>query len=305
MNPVGDGRGLRSLGYRLLPGRTLDYLLHLRPREWPIVAAHLLFGFFLAGGGGSPGHAALGTLLFVIPLNGGTLAINSAFDRDSGDIGYLDAPPPPPPGLFAFGMLLMVVGAIASFFFLPIGFTAVYTACLAMSVLYSVPPFRWKAVAGLDLIINSAGFGVLTPLAGWTLATEPLSLAAWLVLLAFGPLFAALYPLTQLYQFEEDRSRGDRTLALVLGMKRSLLFAIGMALLAFAMIAAGVWIRSGGLGLVLVAIPLAAWLVLLLRWLRDHPTMSDAAHKRGMYRALAAWALTDVLVLAGWLVSSS
>lgn len=31
--------------------------------------------------------------------NGGTLAINSVFDRDGGDIGYLDDPPPVPAAL--------------------------------------------------------------------------------------------------------------------------------------------------------------------------------------------------------------
>ena len=46
------------------------------------------------------------------------------------------------------------------------------------------------------------------------------------MLLAFCPLFAALYPLTQLYQLEEDTRRGDRTLACVLGVRRSLTAAV-------------------------------------------------------------------------------
>src|SRR5690606_18559596 len=175
---------------------------------------------------------ALGVVLFVIFLNGGTLAINSAFDRDEGDIGYLDAPPPPPRHLFAFGMSLMVGGLVAAALWLPRAFTLVYGACVIMSVLYSVPPFRWKAVAGLDLVINALGFGLLTALSGWTLSAVPLTGWSWFVLGAFAPLFAALYPLTQLYQFEEDQRRGDRTLALVMGMGRSLRFAIAMVVLA-------------------------------------------------------------------------
>src|SRR5690606_15305030 len=103
-------------------------------------------------------------------LNGGTLAINSAFDRDEGDIGYLDAPPPVPRHLLAFGMALMALGQLAAIVALPRSFAAVYGACFVMSVLYSVPPFRWKAVAGLDLVINALGFGALTAYAGWTLA---------------------------------------------------------------------------------------------------------------------------------------
>ena len=39
----------RALGYRLL-GRGFDYLLHLRPPEWPIMTVHFLTGAALALG---------------------------------------------------------------------------------------------------------------------------------------------------------------------------------------------------------------------------------------------------------------
>ena len=39
-----------------------------------------------------------------------------------------------------------------------------YAVCFVLSVLYSVPPFRLKAVAGADWLINMWGFGTLTPL---------------------------------------------------------------------------------------------------------------------------------------------
>ncbi len=100
-------------------------------------------------------------------------------------------------------------------------------------MLYSVPPFRLKAVAGADWLINMWGFGTLTPYAGWATTGLPLDAARGTVLLAFCPLFAALYPLTQLYQIEEDTRRGDRTLALALGPRRSLDLAIAAVLLAF------------------------------------------------------------------------
>ena len=44
-----DGMKARSAGYRLL-GRGFDYLLHLRPAEWPIMAVHFLTGSALAIG---------------------------------------------------------------------------------------------------------------------------------------------------------------------------------------------------------------------------------------------------------------
>jgi len=61
-------------------------------------------------------------------------------------------------------------------------------------------------------VINMWGFGTLTPFAAWAATGRPLDAGHALVLLGFCPLFAGLYPLTQLYQVEEDRRRGDRTL---------------------------------------------------------------------------------------------
>ena len=295
--------GSRRLGYRLLPGDGFSYVLHLRPREWPIMAAHTSLGFLLAVGVGPAfSREWLGTLigslvLWVLCLNGGTLAINSAFDRDTGDIGYLDAPPPVPRHLFAFGLAFMVTGQLWALT-LPRGFALAYAVCFALSILYSVPPFRLKAVAGADWMINMVGFGTLTPYAGWAATDRPLDTPAMLALLAFCPLFAALYPLTQLYQFEEDRARGDRTLAILLGVAPSLWVAIGAVGAAYALFTAALGIA--GVSAVRAAPLLASgvlWLILLVAWLVRAGGMTPGQHKRGMYLALGVWGVTDLSVL--------
>lgn len=292
----------RRLGYRLLPGDAFSYLLHMRPAEWPVMTAHTALGFFLATAFDPAALAAawpaalLGLGLWVLCLNGGTLALNSAFDHDEGDIGYLAAPPPPPRRLAAFGFGLMAAGQLLALR-LPLLFAAAYAACFLLSLLYSLPPFRWKAIAGADWVINMWGFGTLTPLAGWTLTGRPLEPWAILVLLAFCPLFAALYPLTQLYQFDEDRARGDHTLALALGMERSLQVAIAAAALAFALFGAALATGPANRLWPAFALPAAAWAAVLLPWYRRHSEMTAAEHQRGMYRALRAWALTDVVVV--------
>ncbi|HET7296395.1 MAG TPA: UbiA family prenyltransferase [Gemmatimonadales bacterium] len=300
---VTDARGLnvwRRWGYRLLPGDLFSYALHMRPAEWPIMAGHTALGYVLAVGisgvvRGARLPQAIGALVvWVVFLNGGTLAINSVFDQDEGDIGYLSAPPPLPRHLLAFSVGLLVVGQLLAFA-LPPAFRIAYAICFALSMLYSVPPFRFKAVAGVDWLINMWGFGTLTPFAAWAATGRPLDLGHALVLIAFCPLFAGLYPLTQLYQLEEDRRRGDRTLALLLGLRSSLAAAIGCTLVAFALFgwaAAVLGVRAW-----VLVVALGAWLVTLVPWYGRRASLAAPDHQRGMYRALSAWAITDVAVL--------
>ncbi|MGH7628455.1 MAG: UbiA family prenyltransferase [Gemmatimonadales bacterium] len=308
--PAWARAGARAAGYRLL-GPRLAYLLHTRPAEWPIMAVHTALGYVLAVGiGGAAqgerlGPALAGLAAWVVGLNGGTLAINSAFDRDEGDVAYLRAPPPPPAHLFAFGLTLMLAG-LAVALLLPGDYVAAYAVCLLLSLLYSVPPVRLKAVGGADWLINMWGFGTLTPFAGWAATGVAVSPAGRLVLLGFCPLFAAFYPLTQLYQIDEDLRRGDRTLGIRLGVRASLLAATGCALLAFGIFGmAGVqagW-RAGGADLgrwSLLAFAGACWSAVLVPWLAGSERWTPARHQRGMYLALAAWGVTDVVVAVAW-----
>src|SRR2546421_472236 len=291
---VADARALNSWrrwGYRLLPGDLFSYVLHLRPAEWPIMAGHTLVGYVLAAGfsglvRGARVWQAIGALVvWVVFLNGGTLAINSVFDKDEGDIGYLNAPPPLPRHLLALSVALLAGGQLLAFA-LPVAFRIDYAICLVLSSLYSVPPFRFKAVAGVDWVINMWGFGTLTPFAAWAATGRPLDAGLAFVLLGFCPLFAGLYPLTQLYQMEEDRRRGDRTLALLLGLRASLGVAIACTALAFALFGWAAVVL--GVRAWLLVVPLVAWVAVLVPWYRRREALPAPAHQRGMYRALAA-----------------
>ncbi|HXF95080.1 MAG TPA: UbiA family prenyltransferase [Gemmatimonadales bacterium] len=303
---MSDARTLnawRRWGYRLLPGDGFSYILHLRPAEWPIMAGHTALGYLLAVGLGGAlagerlGAAVFGLVVWVVFLNGGTLALNSVFDRDEGDIGYLLAPPPLPRYLLPFSLALLAGGQLLALS-LPPAFQIDYAVCFALSLLYSVPPFRFKAVAGVDWVINMWGFGTLTPFAAWAATGRPLDAGHALVLLAFCPLFAGLYPLTQLYQMEEDRRRGDRTLALILGLRRSLIVAMGCTAAAFALLGTAAAVLGIGRWTLALAIPFAAWMRVLVAWYRGHETWTPARHQRGMYEALAAWAITDLVTVA-------
>ena len=296
---------------------------HLRPRAWPIVLVHFLTGAVVALGSGRVigewQTFLVAGIVWAVGLNGGTLAINSAFDRDEGDIGYLDAPPPVAWWLIPFSLLFLFGGQALALLF-GLKFAGAYLVCLIMSLVYSVPPFRWKRLAGVDLVINCFGYGFWTFLAGalvpperldalvdsaiadpraYLLASpylaERIALPVLLVGAGFFFLFGALYPLTQLYQVEEDRARGDLTLALWMGPRPSVLFALLCAVLAhgcfaLALMPGQVW---QGIDTVLI-LSFLCWSSLLLVWyLRFH----RYAHQRGMYRALVCWAVTNISIL--------
>jgi lycopene elongase/hydratase (dihydrobisanhydrobacterioruberin-forming) len=124
------------------------------------------------------------------------------------------------------------------------------------------------------------------------------------LLAAFCPLFASLYPLTQLYQLDEDTRRGDRTLAVRLGPARSLDVALVAAAIAFGLfIASGLllgWGRSDGGRWLALALAALAWSGVLIPWRRAARARTPAAHQRAMYWALGAWAVTDLAVAASW-----
>jgi 1,4-dihydroxy-2-naphthoate octaprenyltransferase len=295
----------RSIGYRVL-GRAFDYLLHLRPAAWPILALHVLTGSALALGiealfaPARRGTVVLGTLVFVVGLEGGTLALNSAFDRDAGDVAGLRNPPVPPGGLAVFGFAMMLAAlALASRF--PAGFVAATALCVLLSVLYSVPPVRLKGVAGLDWLVNFLGFGLLTPYAGWGLTGQGLTRVGGIVLFSFALLFGGLYPLTQLYHLAADRNRGDRTLVVAIGITRAFGLAFAMTGFAFLGFAAATALQDPGfasagrwIALLLAAL---AWSAALFPWWRDRMALDPAGHQRRMKRSFLAWAVTDLAIL--------
>jgi len=291
-----DGRfPIRRFFEGLIGPTVMPYVLHLRPLEWPIMSAHFLLGTLLAVGLGWTLKATLmGWLVFVALMNGGTLAINSAFDQDEGDIGYLKAPPKPPKHLLGFSVVLLVASTLMGFL-LPRAFALINLGCVVMSVLYSVPPPRLKARAGWDLIINCVGFGLLTPLAGWALTGRPFSSAILRAAIGFAFLFGTLYPMTQIYQVAEDSRRGDRTLVIQVGVGRSLWFALVSAIVAHGFFFAAM--RGGAHSPMLLLPSLGAWLAVLVPWMLKWRHWNDHQHEAGMYWGLAAWAVTDLSLL--------
>jgi len=256
-------------------------------------------------------------LIWVICLNGGTLAFNSAYDCDTNDIAYLHNPPKPPPWLAVFAVCVMLLGTIMALWLEPI-FGVITLLCVFLSVLYSHPATRWKAIPGADLLVNMAGYGGGTTLAGLfagqlacggthglqILFTVPI----WFLVIGFALLFGSFYPLSQIYQIDDDQKRGDRTLAVVMGRRPSLRLAmiLGWA----ATISFLIYFLTNNsptqpeLGSIpvsfLIVLPaLLVWQIHIFIWWLRAQSLTSQQHEQGMYRALFLWAIIDVTVLAG------
>jgi len=289
---------IRRIFEALLGRQLMAYVLHLRPLEWPIMTAHFLLGTLLAVGFDMPWrYVVLGWFIFVVLMNGGTLAINSAFDQDEGDVGYLKSPPKTPKYLLHISAVMLAAAFLLGYL-LPLVFAWATAACVLMSVLYSVPPARLKARAGWDLIINMLGFGLLTPLAGWGLTGQPLTPWFWKICIGFTFLFGALYPATQIYQIEEDTARGDRTMVIKLGVAKSLIAAVAMQLIAHGMF---IWAVFDQFFFTVLSSPLlislGIWTGIITNWLIHWRSLSQKEHENRMYWLLACWALTDLVLL--------
>ena len=314
-----------------------------RPDQWTILTFQFMVPVMLvapaARGGGCLFNPASGAVLavawlvWVVFLNGATLAFNSAYDKDTGPVAYLPDPPEPPSWLATVSALVMLTGIGLAWLVVGKAFALLVGSCVLLSILYSHPLTRLKSKPGLDLLVNMLGYGAGTTLAGllagraayfgasgdacaaggWRFvswpglqgtAVEQVQAAlsggpGWFVL-GFGLLFGSFYPLTQLYQVEEDLKRGDRTLCTQLGSRPALFLAIILGISAAVAFGWGLSLRGVGWWLILPAAAMSAWLGHLLIWIAQQPWLDSAQLEKKMYRALTLWALVDAGLVAAW-----
>jgi len=164
--------------------------------------------------------------LFIYPASNG---YNSYFDKDEGSIALLKQPPKVDKSLYSTSLLFELVGILMAFF-VNWQFAAAVVIYGILSKLYSHPAIRLKKypfISFLVVFIFQGAFVYWTTYAavsrldlrfGWN---ENFILAG----LICSCLIGASYPLTQVYQHEEDSKRGDRTLSIVLGIKGSFWFS--------------------------------------------------------------------------------
>lgn len=245
-----------------------NWLVHLRLGFQLLLSPIFLWAYMLAGGKLNS-EFVLGFVAFHVFGYAGGTAFNSYYDRDSGPIGGLAHPPPVSPSLLPFSLGWQMIG-LGLAFAVNLPFALLYLIMFWMSVAYSHPRTRFKGRPLAAVVTVAIGQGFLAYLGGWTCArgefVSALSLEGVLGVIASVAITTGFYPLTEVYQIDEDLRRGDLTFAAWLGPQRAFQLALaclsigGLAAIALAVMRFG-WIEASLLGvlLVAVAVPLVRW----------------------------------------------
>jgi 1,4-dihydroxy-2-naphthoate octaprenyltransferase len=244
-----------------------DYVIHLRLHYQLLLAPTFVGAYFIAGGQIDLRFWVAFCSVHVF-LIGGTNAYNSYYDRDVGPVGGLLKPPPVTQGLLPFSLVVQGVGAVLALL-VNATFLGMYLTMFTMGIAYSLPRTRLKGRPLLGLVVVGLGQGVVLGLSG-AATVQPditrLDAIVWLGILFFTLVTVGFFPLTQVYQIDEDTRRGDLTFAAWAGPNRT--FALAVITLAVAAIALTVVVNDLlGIGqALLVALFHTALLIAIIRW---------------------------------------
>ena len=263
-----------------------NFLIHLRLRFQILLAPIFLWGFFLADGNVYTPGFWLAFVAFHLCLYGGTTAFNSYYDRDEGPVGGLETPPPVVEALLPLSLALQAIGAVLVL--LVNGVVALlYGVIFVLATAYSYPGIRLKARPYGGLVVVALGQGALAALAGWATAQGTLSTLTpldWTGILAATLITGGFYPLTQIYQVDEDLARGDRTFAAVSGPRRTFVFALVALSVAAVLLIGVLGVRTGWAWAAVVGIFYAALIGAIAGWARTYDSAAVLTNFRRIMR---------------------
>ncbi len=204
--------------------------------------------------------------LLVYPASNG---YNSYYDRDEGSIGGLKAPPKVTPELLLLVRLfdaLAVLGAVL----LGWVFAVLVVVYLLVSKAYSYEGIRLKKYPLLStavVVVFQGAFTFLMSQVGVGASPSVLFEKTNLLLALVSTLFlCGSYPLTQIYQHQEDAQRGDRTLSLRLGIRGTFVFAGGGLLAGALAMGVAYWLRGELRNLLIFLVATGPVVALFSRW---------------------------------------
>jgi 4-hydroxybenzoate polyprenyltransferase len=260
-------------------------LIHLRLHFQLLLAPIFLWGFLLAGGKPSTRFLFAFVALHLF-LYGGTTAFNSYYDQDQGPVGGLEHPPPVTQALLPFSLIMQGIGLLLAMF-VNLPFVIIYLLTFLVAAAYSHPMMRLKRYPWTSLLVVAIGQGGVIALAGWLTArpdVRELSSLAWWGVLASTLTIGGIYPVTQIYQIEEDLARGDITFAAWVGPQRALWFAVTLQALGATLMVSLIYQMYGVAQSILVAFVYGGALLFLLQWSYTFDATAIIANYRRVMR---------------------
>ncbi len=158
--------------------------------------------------------------LFIYPASNG---YNSYFDKDEGSIGGLKKPPKVTKNLYWTALIFDGLGIFLALF-INIWFAIMVFIYGLISKAYSHPNIRLKKYAFASWLTVGLFQGAFT----YFMSSSGLldqGFEIWVTPKIYLPailstlLLLGSYPMTQIYQHEEDAARGDKTISLLVGIK--------------------------------------------------------------------------------------
>lgn len=159
-------------------------------------------------------------------------AYNSYYDKDEGSIGLLEIPPPVTKKLLYTAWVIDVLALVLGWIFVGKFFVIFLLVYGLISKAYSHPGIRLKKYPIISWYVVTLFQGAFTYLAVYQSITVDFQLSQLSSFDILLPAFIctsnllAIYPLTQVYQHEEDARRGDMTMSRLLGIRGTFLNAV-------------------------------------------------------------------------------
>lgn len=156
-------------------------------------------------------------------------AYNSIQDRDEGSIGGLKNPPPIPGSLSIVTLIMDVIALALAWIFINLTVFLLLLLYVLASRAYSYRGIRLKQYPVLGYVVVVVLQGglvfVVTSITADGLSLLQLSNNQWLGALAATVMIGGGYPITQIYQHEQDRRDGVVTISMLLGKRGTLIYA--------------------------------------------------------------------------------
>ncbi len=230
-------------------------------------------------------------------------AYNSYYDKDEGSIGLIEKPPPVS-GLLLYTALGMDLAAIVLSLLLELGagFTLYLILYGLVSKAYSHPRIRLKKYPVISLLTVALFQGFYTFIATYdaisaTGTTPEPGILLPAILCSCNLL--AVYPLTQIYQHEEDRKHGDLTYSMLAGIRGTFRHAAVFFSLSFIGFGYLYIAENNAVAWLLFSVFMLPSVVFFLYWWRKADMdISEASYRNTMrMNALAAAGLNVFFIL--------